>query len=379
MSNLDFEKYIQASQTLHGQAEYPFALFSADGALAWKNAYSEQNGFFNVGHMEDLLSNKQKLELCDALKEKKVYICAVGEKSAFSSLEFMPVCDGDVLVATSVRMLGADNSQALLVDKESVSAVPRFLTLIREPMFNLFSIFSLIEKKLEINEMYDDCIFIKKAQKNCCKMLKEATNLSEFYNSVSGLSPIGSECIDFDAYLKNFVRSASFMFDNLQSKKIRITYDGCNEVVPVKISEDDINIVILNVILNACSAHSGVDEQIEIDVSLKKTSKNASVTIKDNGFGIPKSEISSVFTAFSESDGTSPKMGIGLNVVQVILKKYGANCIVMSDEGNGAIVSLNFPLADKETLGLRTSFSPYVSDKLSLLNIYLAEIFDTNP
>ncbi|MBR5496089.1 MAG: HAMP domain-containing histidine kinase [Oscillospiraceae bacterium] len=380
MSKFDFEKYIQASQVLHAQAGYPFALFNADGSLNWKNACSEKNAVFNVGQIDELLSDKQKMQFSNTINDKKVYICAIAKTGlAFSSAEFEPIYDGDELVFISARLLEIDDSKALVVDKESFSAMPKFLTLIREPMFNIFSIFSVLEKKLEINEMYDDYTFLKKAQKNCYKILKEATNLSEFYSSILGDTSSKSECIDLDAYAENFVRSANFIFANLPDKKIKITYDGFGGTVPVNIGEEHLTIALLNVVLNSCLAQSGIDEQIEIAVSLKTTSKTASLTVSDNGFGISKAEFSSIFTSFASDQTDRHKMGIGLNVVQAILKNNGANCIVMSDEGNGARVQLNFPILDcDKELKLKTSFSSYISDRLSLINIYFADIADTN-
>ncbi len=380
MSKLDFEKYISAAQALHGQAGYPFALFCEQGKLAWKNGCSESCDFFCTESIDSLLTDRQKAELDDAVADKKIYISALMQSDTeFSSLEFMPIYDNDKLVAIGVRAITGDSSQALVLDKESFSVVPKFLTLIREPMFNIFSIFSILEKKLEKNEMYEDYAYLKKAQKNCYKILKEATNLSELYKSILGQVDSKGEIIDLNAYLSNFVNAIALMFGNLAEKKIEITYSSQADVTPVRISEEHLSIALLNVILNSCMAQSGIDEKIEIKVSLKATAKNAIVTIMDNGYGIPKSELSRIFLPFTQGEDDTEKMGVGLNVVQAVLKNYGASCIVMSDEGEGANVSLKFPIVKPdETLKLRTNFGSYISDRLSFINIYLGDIFDGN-
>ena len=216
-------------------------------------------------------------------------------------------------------------------------------------------------------------------QKNSNKKHKEATNLTELYKSILGQVDSKGEIIDLNAYLSNFVNALALMFGNLEQKKIEITYVSQADATPVRISEDHLSIALLNVILNSCMAQSGIDEKIEIKVSLKATAKNAIVTIMDNGYGIPKSELSRVFLPFTQGEDDTKKMGVGLNVVQAVLKNYGASCIVMSDEGEGANVSFKFPIVKPdETLKLRTHFGSYISDRLSFINIYLADIFDGN-
>ncbi len=380
MSKLDFEKYILAAQALHEEAGYPFALFDAQGKLAWKNSHSEKCDFFDVESIDALLTDKQKADLDDAVNDKKVYISALIQSDEdFSSLEFMPIYNNDNLVAIGVRAITGDSSQALILDKESFSVIPKFTTLIREPMFSIFSIFSILEKKFEKNEMYDDYAYLKKAQKNCYKILKEATNLSELYKSILGQVDSKGEIIDLNAYLSNLVNALVLMFGNLEQKKIKISYVSQTDLAPVRISEDHLSIALLNVILNSCMAQPGIDEPIEIKVLLKATAKNAIITIMDNGYGIPKSELSKIFLPFSQGKDDTEKMGVGLNVVQAILKNYDANCIVMSDEGEGASVSLKFPIVKPDdTLKLKTNFGSYISDRLSPINIYLADIFDGN-
>lgn len=72
------------------------------------------------------------------------------------------------------------------------------------------------------------------------------------------------------------------------------------------------------------------------------------VIIQDNGLGIPRENLSRVFDPFFTTKPTGEGTGLGLYIVSGILKNYGANYRLESEEGKGTTFIIDFPLSRKE-------------------------------
>jgi len=70
------------------------------------------------------------------------------------------------------------------------------------------------------------------------------------------------------------------------------------------------------------------------------------VTIEDSGRGIPPDDLSKIFDPFFTTKQTGEGTGLGLYVVSGILKNYGAQYHLESQEGQGTVFTLDFPLSE---------------------------------
>lgn len=106
--------------------------------------------------------------------------------------------------------------------------------------------------------------------------------------------------------------------------------------------------VLTNVLSNAIKY---TPESGKIVVSLKKNGKNALVTIKDSGIGIAKEEHRKIFQRLyrvgEEKERTFPGFGMGLYIVQEIIKKHRGKIWVESEKGKGTTFSISLPLTAK--------------------------------
>ena len=71
------------------------------------------------------------------------------------------------------------------------------------------------------------------------------------------------------------------------------------------------------------------------------------VTLEDSGRGIPPEDLNKIFDPFFTTKPAGEGTGLGLYVVSGILKNYGAQYHVESQEGQGTVFTLDFPLAEK--------------------------------
>jgi len=85
-----------------------------------------------------------------------------------------------------------------------------------------------------------------------------------------------------------------------------------------------------------------------VKVGLQRVGRNAVLTVSDSGNGIPKDSLPHIFERFyrvdkargRESGGT----GLGLSIVQQYVNLHGGNVSVASEEGQGAVFTVELPL-----------------------------------
>jgi PAS domain S-box-containing protein len=101
--------------------------------------------------------------------------------------------------------------------------------------------------------------------------------------------------------------------------------------------------VILNLIINAIEAMSGVDEgPRELQVgSAKDESQGVVVAVRDSGPGLDPKSLNHMFTAFFT---TKPQgMGMGLAISRSIIEAHGGRLWATANEGRGAVFQFTLP------------------------------------
>ena len=97
---------------------------------------------------------------------------------------------------------------------------------------------------------------------------------------------------------------------------------------------------IENIIKNSAD-HS---ECTEINVGLEKTPTAITISVTDNGKGIPQSEIPRIFERFGRphNDITMNSAGIGMSVAQKIVEAHNGEIVVFSEVGSGTRFDMIF-------------------------------------
>lgn len=98
-----------------------------------------------------------------------------------------------------------------------------------------------------------------------------------------------------------------------------------------------------NIIKNACE-HTTADGKI--DILIEQAEKSVSVTIEDNGGGVPENELPLLFKRFHRTEKASPdSAGIGLSITKAIVEKHHGTITVENGE-KGLRFSICFPIID---------------------------------
>lgn len=129
----------------------------------------------------------------------------------------------------------------------------------------------------------------------------------------------------------------------------RITLD-INMSSPVCFGEPDaIEQVLTNIISNSVKYTPGGGR---IDISCRGDFSKAYIVVRDNGIGIPQSDLPRVFERFYRVDKARSRQsggtGLGLAIAKEIILRHGGTIEIESPERRGTVVKITFPLYNKE-------------------------------
>ena len=112
----------------------------------------------------------------------------------------------------------------------------------------------------------------------------------------------------------------------------------------------DIGRVILNLINNAFYA---VNEKRKVEktgyeaavkVATRQSDNQVSITVSDNGNGIPKEIVDKIFQPFFTTKPTGSGTGLGLSLAYDIIKAHGGDIKVTTKEGEGSEFMISLPI-----------------------------------
>jgi PAS domain S-box-containing protein len=121
----------------------------------------------------------------------------------------------------------------------------------------------------------------------------------------------------------------------------------------VLVNANEIQQVILNLINNAEHALRGNAGQRKLVISTaceeRDGGRHATLSVEDNGHGIPDEVIGSIFDPFFTTKGVGEGTGLGLSICHGIAEAHGGKLLVKSTVGVGTIFTLQVPMnADSE-------------------------------
>jgi signal transduction histidine kinase len=118
----------------------------------------------------------------------------------------------------------------------------------------------------------------------------------------------------------------------------------------IKVLPQDIGRVILNLINNAFyavkekSAAGDPNYKPLVEVSTSRTGNNVTLTVRDNGKGIPSTIKEKIFQPFFTTKPTGEGTGLGLSLSYDIVKAHGGGIQLESEEGQGSIFTVSIPV-----------------------------------
>jgi len=129
---------------------------------------------------------------------------------------------------------------------------------------------------------------------------------------------------------KDIENTLTLLGYKLREKKIVVKKSYCEDLQEIPVYVGELNQVWTNIIDNAIYAVSS-DGEINIETSCDK--RNVNIKIIDNGTGIPPEIQSRIFDPFFTTKKVGEGTGIGLDIVQRIIKRHNGEIKVHSVPG----------------------------------------------
>lgn len=109
----------------------------------------------------------------------------------------------------------------------------------------------------------------------------------------------------------------------------------------------DLKTAFLNILDNAVK-YSGDSPIISVRIKKRSSGNRLEIYIKDNGTGIPRTELKRIFKRFYRVSGVSARgTGLGLFIVRSIIERYGGKVFAKSrGEGKGSTFIVTLPAAE---------------------------------
>jgi len=132
----------------------------------------------------------------------------------------------------------------------------------------------------------------------------------------------------------------------LKNKKgqVNIVYQNAGKPLYAKIHKEKMQRVMDNLIINAIKFSK---PEGNIDVSLSQINDNIFIKVRDYGIGIPDEMLPYIFDRFSKARRNGVRgeasVGLGLSIVQQIVKKHDGNIEVSSAPDSGTTFTIKLP------------------------------------
>lgn len=180
---------------------------------------------------------------------------------------------------------------------------------------------SLLEEIMRLSRILDDLLLIAKTE--------------------IGERPIEMQTLDLGEIVEEIADEAE-MFAGQTDIKFELgeTCEAFIEGEPLRIRR-----VLLNLIDNAVKYNT---RNGSVRLSMQKDDEMVSVSVSDSGIGIPEESIPRLFERFyrvDDSTATGRKgTGLGLYLVQWIVRNHGGTITVHSEKGKGSTFTVRLPL-----------------------------------
>jgi signal transduction histidine kinase/CheY-like chemotaxis protein len=187
------------------------------------------------------------------------------------------------------------------------------------------------------------------AHRNSLRLLKLVNSLLDFSRIEAGRARVSCEAVDLAALtteLAGNFRSACERAD------LQLIVDCSSLPEPVYVDRDMWEKIVLNLLSNAFKFT--FEGGIAVELLCSADQRCAELTVRDSGVGVPQSELPRLFERFHRIEGQRSRSfegsGIGLALVQELVKMHGGVIRVESQLGKGTAFTVSIPFGTAHLL-----------------------------
>jgi PAS domain S-box-containing protein len=142
-----------------------------------------------------------------------------------------------------------------------------------------------------------------------------------------------------------------FIRQHSGSNRIDFQTDYDRQMPAMVLDEKKIKQVLINLLMNARHAVGDAGE-IRVVTAYSPSSRQATIKVADNGYGIEGQHLQHIFDPFFTTKPTGEGTGLGLSVSYGIIKKHGGEILVESRPGEGSTFTVVLPVLETNSGGV---------------------------
>ncbi|WP_370232815.1 sensor histidine kinase, partial [Neptunomonas phycophila] len=243
----------------------------------------------------------------------------------------------------SERTLALKNAQADLLQAEKMAAMGRMSTAIvhelNQPLTAMRNYLAMLRQIREHPDMFNDNL--QRLNQLVDRMASLTGQLKTFaYKKVEVTGAVD---------LQSVIPSVLTMFSaQMKANEIRSVIQIPETSIRVKGDQVRLEQVLVNLIGNACDAldEAAQDHPSVLTVTVSTELKWAHILISDNGDGVSEEALAHLFEPFYTTKSMGSGLGLGLSIVDNILRDLGGKISARNNSEGGLGVLVTLPLAD---------------------------------
>ncbi|MEF9991757.1 MAG: PAS domain-containing sensor histidine kinase [Romboutsia sp.] len=289
---------------------------------------------------EDIQESKQ----CEFDKNCNSVLRTKSDTNKYLWCKAVPIKDENGIVVKKVGII-TDISKRLEIEKEVEQLRMDFFTNLshdlRTPINLILSCIQVLNlriDKLEKDNFEYYSKYLGIVSQNGLRLLKLVNNLIDISKIDKAHISYCPQNYDVVKFIEDICMSVSQF---IESKNISLVFDTNVEEKIIGFDLDHMERIILNLISNAIKFNK-TNGIIYVNIYCED---NIKIIIKDNGIGIPKDKLNSVFNRFEQANSKTERegSGIGLSLVKLFVEMHGGSINVNSQLGVGSEFIITLP------------------------------------
>ena len=189
---------------------------------------------------------------------------------------------------------------------------------------------------------------ISSESRRCGELVKNLLSFSRH-------TPINIQSTDINRVVQ---QCCLLLRHNLEIASIQLHQQLSDDLPKLQCDPSQIEQVLLAVMVNATDAMPG-GGNLWLESRLSSDGLNVSITVRDDGGGIPPDILPRVFEPFVTTKDTAHGTGLGLAVSRSIVERHSGTIDIQSQVGKGTTVTITLPVPGptsmvEEPIGART-------------------------
>lgn len=245
---------------------------------------------------------------------------------------------------------------------------------LRTPLTIIFGTLQLIEREQGEVLIKDEYLNkrIKTLKQNCYRLLRLINNLIDMTKIDSGYFTVSLKNHNIIPIVEDISLSVVEFAEN---KGIKIEFDTEIEEKITACDPDKIERIMLNLLSNAIK-FTNLNGTIKINVYDEKS--NVKIVVKDDGIGIPKEKLDSIFGKFIQVDKSLCRnhegSGLGLSIVKSFIEMHGGTIRAESEYEKGTEFIILLPITLVED-NIGVDYVAVAESHVQRVNIEFSDIY----